>query len=261
MLQGMPMNPWLERALVAWAAGAVASTVIVTTAKNPHKKKKRRKKKKKSGDGIKVSVDDAVPRSTGAQAAHDYRLGVERGMTGDELLDNVKGLGGKAKKLGSWVSAGLFGTEVPKDPPKDAQPAEPAAKEPDVVEDAKRVLREAVVEQAAEKAGVAGVVEELKEQTAKLKDVIPDDAGEKLKAAGSAVAGGAKKAGAAAADGAKKAGAAIKDTFTPEKIDAFEKKLDKGLKNIGRWFQGPGAPKDDDEPPPPEAPPPDERPN
>jgi hypothetical protein len=237
----MPLNPWLERALVAWAAGAVASTVIVTTAKNPNQKKKRRKKKKKkqSGDGISVSVDDAVPRSTGAQAAHDYRLGVDRGMTPGELVDNVKSLGSKAKKAGTWISAGLFGTEVP----VEKKPEEPTARAPDVVEDAKKALRDVVIDQAADKAGVAGVVDELKEQTARVvggvRDAIPDDAGEKL-----------KKAGAAVGDGAKRAGAAIKDTFTPEKIDAFEKKLDQRLKNIGRWFQGPGAPRDDDEPPP-----------
>ncbi len=277
------MNPWLERALVSWAAGAVATTVIVTTAKNPNKKKKKRgKKKKKSGDGIKVAVDDAIPRSTGAQAAHDYRMGTDRSMTGDELVENVKGLGKKAKRAGQYIAAGLFGQTVPKKSDGDEKVAAKKvdakkadvidrdrddrggrAKHIDVVEDAKRALRDAAVgkvaDEAAERAGVAGVVDELKEQGGEIKeraakvvqgikDAIPDDAGDKLKQAGTTVADAGKKAGEAVADAGKKAGAAIKDALTAEKIGELEKKLDGGLKKLGRWFQGPGAPKDDDAP-------------
>jgi hypothetical protein len=113
------MNPWLTRALISVAGSVVTTTAIVTTAKNPNKKKKKRRRKKsaKGADGVKVEED--VPRSMGAQAAHDFRSGHDGGMTTAELIENIKGSGGKIASGLKYIGGGLFGGGRPPPPPAE----------------------------------------------------------------------------------------------------------------------------------------------
>jgi hypothetical protein len=79
------MNPWLQRFLIAWAAGIVTTGAVVSTAKTPHKLKK--KKRKKRDDGT------LEPVQIGATALKDARMAEERGLTMPEWRDKVVATG------------------------------------------------------------------------------------------------------------------------------------------------------------------------
>jgi hypothetical protein len=204
------MNKWLQRALVSAGAAVVSTTAIVTTAESSDGKKKKRKKRKRGdkkrerdesfegrgADG--AIIDDDVPRSMGAQAAHDYRTGHDGGLTAGEWVENVKGLGTKARDGASTLGSLLFGKGPPpgEAPPagegkkrskkrrrrrvrrkKGEAPPEPekrkkrkradAPVDDDVSrlkDEAKKQATKAAVNSLADKAGVADAVETLKEQ-------------------------------------------------------------------------------------------------
>lgn len=108
------MNKWLERALVSVGAALVSTTAIVTTAERPGKRKKRKKKKGEDGRGKDGAlVDDEVPRSIGAQAAHDYRVGHDGGITTRQFLENVRDASKSAARRVSTVGGYLFGKQEP----------------------------------------------------------------------------------------------------------------------------------------------------
>lgn len=111
------MNKWLERALLSAGAAVVSTTAIVTTAERPGKRKKRKKKGEKDGRGKDGAlVDDEVPRSVGAQAAHDYRVGHDGGITTRDLLTNLKDAGKNAAQKVSTVGGYLIGRQKPPPP-------------------------------------------------------------------------------------------------------------------------------------------------
>lgn len=269
------MNPWLERALVSVAASVVSTTVWVTTAKQPAKKKKRRKKKKgdaRGTDGVKV--EEHVPRSPGAQAAHDYRSGHDGGLTGAELLENVKGLGkstaNKARFVGGLLGLG-GGQKVPepkkgkkkassKKGAKKAAGSDKPQKRPPAPEDdlealrdeavkrAKKAAADRVVQEAAERAGMAATLEKLKDASEGIKqrgaelgkvvkEKMPENVGETLEGAGRSVK-----------DAAERASRSVKEALDGEEGTGLGKKLDRGVRDLGRWIQGPGAPDDEERP-------------
>lgn len=89
---GVTMNPWLERFLIAWAAGIVTTGAVVSTAKKPHKLKKKKKKKKRE-DGT------LEPVQMGATALRDARLPEERGLTMPEWRDKVVAAGARVSSV------------------------------------------------------------------------------------------------------------------------------------------------------------------
>ncbi len=119
------MNKWLERALISAGAAVVSTTAIVTTAERPGKRKKRKKKKGEDSRGKDGAlVDDEVPRSVGAQAAHDYRVGHDGGLTAREWLANVRDAGKNAASRVSTVGGYLIGRQQPPPPEGDGEGAE-----------------------------------------------------------------------------------------------------------------------------------------
>lgn len=123
------MNKWLERALISAGAAVVSTTAIVTTAERPGKRKKRKKKKGEESRGKDGAlVDDDVPRSIGAQAAHDYRVGHDGGITTREFFANVRDASRNAARRVSTVGGYLLGKPSP--PPPDAEEGEGEAPPP-----------------------------------------------------------------------------------------------------------------------------------
>jgi hypothetical protein len=203
------VNPWLQRALISAGAAVVSTTAIVTTADRPGKRSKKKRKKKrgkserKEGtDGVRVEGDEHVPRSPGAQAAYDYRVGPESGMTGAELLENLKSAGSKTAKgittLGGWLTK----SGAPPPPEGEGEPGAPrkkkkrrrrrrrrvkkgeapqrsgarkkkrkraAADEADELDELKKAAAkkaaEAAAKSAADKAGVGGAFDAVKESS------------------------------------------------------------------------------------------------
>lgn len=141
------MNKWLERALISAGAALVSTTALVTTAERPGKRKKRKKKRKgedsRGKDG--ALVDEEVPRSIGAQAAHDYRVGHDGGITPRQFLENVRDASKSAARRVSTVGGYLLGKQEPPPPEpgevEEAQEARAAASKAKASRKRKKVRR------------------------------------------------------------------------------------------------------------------------
>jgi hypothetical protein len=87
-----PLNPWLERALVSLAAGAVTTGALVATAEKTGKKKRKKKGAKGEKDDVKATPHVDGP---GEAAVREAARLDERSMTLEELGRSLKGVGAK----------------------------------------------------------------------------------------------------------------------------------------------------------------------
>lgn len=241
------MNRWLERALISIGASIVSTTAIVTTAKNPQKKKRRRKKRRgqdaRGKDGVRV--DEKVPRSPGAQAAHDFRRGHDQGMTGAEFLESLtssaKRAGERARFVGGLLGLG-GGAKVPepKEPRReaargDAKKKRPKKKRPPEKDAFTELSGEAVKKagRAAAKKAASDAIEGSAAFEAARR--IKESVGETLESTGKTIK-----------EAAGKIGESVKGAMGDEDGEGLGDKLDRGVKSFGRWVQGPGVPREED---------------
>jgi hypothetical protein len=300
------VNKWLERALISAAASVVSTTAIVTTAERPNKPKEDRSNKDRSNkdrsnkrgraergkDGVRIQEE--VPRSMGAQAAHDFRAGHDGGLTPLELLENLKAAGRTVGSVGGYLlgrgknrpppveqtSADVVVASPP--PPRPpgrrkkvrkkvrrkkgtgdpaaARAGEPISELRELSDEAFKRVSSAAARRAAEKVGVAGAVDSLKESELwkktgafgrRVKERFPEDiekVGDSLEGAGKSLADNAKRLSERVKKAAKEAGEreglTPHDNGEPPSDEGKElgARLERGVKGIARWMEGPGAP-------------------
>lgn len=272
----MGWQDWLIRAVVGVAAGGVSTGVIVATAENgPGLKRKkrrkkrrrprtpaeqreyeRRKKKAKRNERKRRREEDAL-LEPGTMAALHLRATSQPGLTPKEFLENVKESGKSAKnRVGRW-----FGLLPPEAPPAHGDPAPASRRRPrhgarpdrgarstryarqegkdgydTLKEEAFHLAKDAVKRKAVEAIGVSDKIEALKDTAEDIQDVAVDVAA-RIK---DGVADGAGVVGEAASQVGRKAGALANSVMESIPDDALEN-VGGGMKNFGRWLQGPGA--------------------
>lgn len=250
------MNPWVERALWSVAASAVSTAMWVTTAKNPGASKRRRRRATKKGKGGKQSSDadhSPVPRSPGAQAVRDHENGQREGLSASEFLDNLQQAGARNAarmvRLRNWLKEGGAPPPPPQAPSAKARAAPKTKSEPtssSPLDEAKKAARKEFRKQVASRSGITQASEKWHAASASLKD-----AGEKI---GDSFkrnlpenwTQGMGAAGRNIKDAIQQAGQNVREGFEDEQ--ELGEKLDRGMRDLGRWIQGPGAPKEQQSP-------------
>jgi hypothetical protein len=86
-----PLNPWLQRLLVAWAASTVTTGTLIATAENRYRPKKARKSKRKRPDG--VAARTRPPALPGTVARADAAEGYTPSLTWAEWFVAVQARG------------------------------------------------------------------------------------------------------------------------------------------------------------------------
>ena len=217
------MNPLLQRILIALGASVATSTMIVGSAQNKYKKTKKRRRKKNDPP---VVIGTVAKR----EAAEDF----VPGLTGAQMLQNIKDSGksvvdffSRKKKPVEGDEGGLVPDEVKTadgktTKPKKTKPLTPAERrrrrgkrrrQATLFESAKESFRQVVkeetnkvVDEKIEQTGLKKAAEALKqagetvggsvkEAASRVQESIPEDANEKIQAAGKSFLAGARKLG------------------------------------------------------------------
>lgn len=242
------MNPWLERALWSVAASAVSTAMWVTTAKNPAATKRRRRRGKSKKQGAQASPEpdrSPVPRSPGAQAVRDHENGHREGLSAGEFVDNLQRAGARMARFGVWLKESGETKPSRADPkPKQNQTAPAQQKSEDVsspLAEAKKAARKRLQQEVAARSGMNQAAEKWQETSATIKDAgdkLSDSLKRKLPENWSQ---GVGEVGRSMKDAFHQAGQNVRQGL--ESNDALGEKFDRGIRDLGRWMQGPGAPK------------------
>lgn len=246
------MNPWVERALLSVAASAVSTAMWVTTAKNPTGSKRRRKVRKKRGQKSGAAPDRSpVPRSPGAQAVRDHENGHRDGLSAGEFLENLQRSGtrnvARIAQLRAWLkndpSTSSTATKGQDAEQKSDSQSKPADVADTVLDEAKKAAKKHIQNEVASRTGLSNASEKWQETSASLKN-----AGDKISASVKQKmpenwSKGVGEAGRNVKDALAQAGQNVREGL--ETDGHLGEKLDQGIRDLGRWIQGPGAPQND----------------
>lgn len=244
------VNPWVERALMSVAASAVSTAMWITTAKNPKGSKRRRRgKRKRSGKAAGTTDSSPVPRSPGAQAVRDHENGHRDGMSAGEFLENLQRSGARnaarVAQVRAWLKNEPSGTASANEVghrDKASEKASHKEKETDsVLAEAKKAARKQIQKEMASRTGLSQASEKWQATSASLKEAggkLSQSVKQKMPDNWSQ---GVEEAGRNVKDALSQAGRNVREGLENE--GALGEKMDQGIRHLGRWIQGPGAPR------------------
>lgn len=222
----------------------------VTTAKNPKGSKRRRRgKRKRSGKAAGPPDASPVPRSPGAQAARDHENGHRDGMSAGEFLENLQRSGARnaarVVQLRAWLkneaSASSSANEIGNREKTSEKASQPEKETDSVLAEAKKAARKQIQKEMASRTGLSQASEKWQSTSASLKEAggkLSQSVKQKMPDNWSQ---GVGEAGRNMKDALSQAGRNVREGLENE--GALGEKMDQGIRDLGRWIQGPGAPK------------------